>query len=315
MGDMLLATPLLRAVKNRFPDGVIDVLSEPLPAQVLRHNPHLRRVIIAETRRMGLSGYMGLIADLRKSGYDIAIDLISTPGSALLAALSGAPCRIGFRLRWRSWAYSFPIERDIEPRYYVLTKFLFVKDLGIEPRDLTLDLFIDDDSRRWADEKWQMLNLERYKPVIGLAPWSKRLKRRWDIDAWMRFLIEASATRDIAWILFGSENERVQMSPLLEVSGLNVFWAGADDILKAAALMKKCRLLVGVDNGLKHIAVAVGTPTLTVFVSSDPRDVNAPDDAGQAAVDYRIISGVGSQVADLLQAFVKTIPLIEVTAG
>ena len=276
MGDALLTTPLIRALKSNYPSCDIDFLAESLPARLLRFNPHLREIFIAPQRGSQPWRYAPLLTRLIALRYRLAVDLISTPGSALLAYLTRAHVRVGYRLRGRSWAYTHPVPRRVEPIYNPATKFDLVAMLGLQPDNLSLDLVISDHIQNRSDKIWSELSLNPKTTVIGLAPWSKREWRRWSLDAWGEFIKSASIEQNITWLLFAGANERAELAGIERLNSARVVWASQSDILETAALIGRCKLLIGVDNGLKHIAVALGVPTLTIYTGSNPVVWNPP---------------------------------------
>ncbi len=287
MGDTLMLTPLIRAFKQSNPDVRLDILVEDLPAQVLRNNPYLTNVHIASGRGSGPGEYIPLIRRLRCECYDLAVDFLSTPGSALLTRLTGARHRMGYRLRWRSWAYTHPVNRCEEPLYNPLTKFDLVRDLKLDPETLDLDLFIGDEKEKEADKAWKAFGFDDMTSVYGIAPWSKRPWRRWKNEAWLEVIQNISRSESAGWLLFAAEGERSGLAAIENHPGIDVRWAGMKDIRHAAALIKRCRATLCADNGLKHIAVAMKTPTLTIFTGSDPAVWNPPDDPRHQAFDLR----------------------------
>ncbi len=303
MGDMLLLTPLIRSLKRSFPEVNIDVLAEPLPAQVLENNPNIRKVHSAPRRGSGLRKYFSLLRMLRNQEFALAIDFLSTPGSALLTRLTGAEKRIGYRLRCRTWAYTHPAERRIEPVYNPLTKFDLIKALNIEPDSLELDIFIDTEDERFAENAWCEFGFNDSTVVCALAPWSKRAWRRWDISAWLEVMSRISTRSPVKWLLFATESERAELSELEKAQDIEIRWAGTGHILQAAALMKRCRTMLCADNGLKHIAVAAGLPALTIYTGSDPKVWNPPDDPRYRGLDFRGKQSGNTAITEVINQF------------
>ncbi len=353
MGDMLLTTPLIREFKRKYPSNPIDVVAQPLPAQVLVNNPHVRHVF--ENPKT---------SELRKQKYALSVDFLSTPGSALLSWSSRAKQRVGYRLRYRTMWYTHPVERRVEPLYNPLTKFDLVREIGLSPGDNPLpELFIRSEDDEWAEEKRTKEGLDGDKDIIGLAPWSKREWRRWSFESWIALLQQIREQYNALFVLFASGNEKAYLQPLFEslecqprrVDTINrgedghscpsgsdrnvtaplssqvrrpdseeldsrlrgndkgiawndkdiawndegIMWAGADHILKVAALMKRCQMVITADNGLKHVAVASGVPTLTVYTGSEPEVWNPPDDQRH---QFIMSKPTGANRADVEQA-------------
>jgi ADP-heptose:LPS heptosyltransferase len=289
MGDMLLATPLIREIKARFPKCNLDVLSETLPSQVLRNNPHINRIHIAPGRKAPVKRYYSLIKQLRAANYKLVIDLLSTPGSAVITRLTGAPRRIGYRLRQRTWAYTDPIERGWRPVYNALTKFDLVKSIGIVPSNLRPELFFNPTDREWCEKRLAELDIERAQTVVGLAPFCKRAKRMWEISNWIDLIKRIDQGINPVWLLFASESERDAIKEVETIQSIRVVWAGAPDIILAAGLMQRCKLLLTGENGLLHVAVAARVPTYSFFVGSDgPAQWLPPESKINTGFDLRL---------------------------
>src|SRR5436190_6227216 len=113
IGDVVFTTPLVRALKRRFPDAHLTYLVEPEALAVVRGNPHLNEVIVAPRRRgvARITDDLRLARRLRRERYDIAIDLHGGPRSAWLAWLSRAPTRIGYEIKGRTWMYTRVVAR------------------------------------------------------------------------------------------------------------------------------------------------------------------------------------------------------------
>ena len=104
LGDVILLTPLIRAVKKLYPQTHIDVLAVPQSGGVLDNNPHLRRVLTFDKRRNKWRAFWQTLRRLRGEKYDLAISPHSSTTTALLMFLAGIPVRVGFD-RWHAARY------------------------------------------------------------------------------------------------------------------------------------------------------------------------------------------------------------------
>ena len=139
IGDVVFTTPVIRALRRQYADAHLAYLVEPSAAPVIRGNPHLNEVIVAQRRRGAgrLVDDLALARRLRRERFDVAIDLHGGPRAAWLTRASGAPMRIGYDLPWRSWIYTHRVRRspDLFPRHSVLNQWDLLAPLGI--RDCT----------------------------------------------------------------------------------------------------------------------------------------------------------------------------------
>ncbi|NQU06782.1 MAG: glycosyltransferase family 9 protein, partial [Calditrichaeota bacterium] len=280
-----------------------------LPAEALKGNSNLRNIHIAPSRGSSIYKYLSLLRTLRRNKYKVAIDFLSTPGSAILTRMTGASTRIGYRLRGRSFFYNHPVKRSEVLQYSALKKFELVKQFNIEPMSLDLEIVITEADKRVASEKWQTFGFDHKSIIFGIAPWSKRPWRRWENHAWLSVISKISEQTGARWLLFAGENERQYLTELENVSFPDVRWAGAQNIQTAAALMQRCTAILSAENGLMHIAVAAKVPKLSLFTSSDsPQAWNPPDKPEYQGLDLRntdydeeVISRVVETFNDLLR--------------
>ena len=108
IGDVVFTTPAVAALRRRFPDAHISYLVEPAAEPVVRHNPHLDEVIVAERPRglRRLAYDLRLARRLRRAASIWSIDFHGGPRSAWLTRATGASRRIGYDVPGRAWAYT-----------------------------------------------------------------------------------------------------------------------------------------------------------------------------------------------------------------
>ena len=313
MGDTLLATPIIHAFKQHFPEVEIHALAERIPAQVLRNNPDIRREIVAPTRGAPVKTYQPLISDLRAEKYAVSIDALSTPGSALLCRLTGAKHRIGYNLPRRKLFYTHPVNPITDAVYSPIAKRVLLQALGItrfdtnDPASSLPRLYLNEDDFSEAN---QLIGtaIRRDRLVLGLAPFCKREWKQWSVSYWHDLLLRLEAEYHPVWLLFASKHERPALCELENDPKLNVHWVGAEDLLVAGAVMQKTRALISGDNGLLHVAVGVGVPTVTVFAGrDDPVRWVPPNQPNHQFVDIRgrreeggTVGEVAERVRDLI---------------
>ena len=182
MGDTLLATPLIRDFKSKFPTAHIELIAESLPEQVLQGNHNISKLLTSPNRGSWIGEYRRLYLYLLKTKYKVSIDLISTPGSALISFIANAQTRIGYRLKGRTWAYNAPAMRQSNDNYSALTKYDLIDSMDISCSSPLPEIFPESQYVSWADKRFQDLNIDIGKPIIGISPWSKREWRRWNMD-------------------------------------------------------------------------------------------------------------------------------------
>src|SRR5262250_503519 len=137
IGDVLLSTPVLRALRCHYPQSHIAFLTEPSPGRVLQGNPLLDEVIVRQRYATWRQQWQ-LLRHIRRQHFELVIDLIGNPRSAVLTRLSGAKHRLAFARFPRSLLYTMLVtHHHPEPEYTVAKRLRLLEPLGIRATDLT----------------------------------------------------------------------------------------------------------------------------------------------------------------------------------
>ncbi len=280
MGDVLLTTPALKALRAGFPESHIAALVTPAGEAILRKNPDVDEVIVLD--KSSLSSRAGIIGQVRRRRFDLVIDFLCNPRTALIAACSGARDRLGYDVRLRKLAYNLRKPRDEYRdgkkvvKYAAQVNVDMVTCLGVGGIDTQLRFEV---SER-AEEKIEGF-LRRHSMgsgrVVGVCPAGSWPAKTWELGKFAELadrLIGEAGSRVI--IIWGPGEERLAEEMAAAMRGRGVL-ACKTDIDEVGALLRRCSVFVSNDSGLKHIAVAVGTPTVTVFGPTNPVTWNAAD--------------------------------------
>ncbi len=266
VGDVVLVTPLLRALRRRFPGARIDALADPGPAAVLDGNPHLDHLLLSPRRGASFSDQWRFLRKVRSIRYDWVLDLFGNPRSAWTALLSGAPLRAGYAYRGRRHAFTHAIPKNVVRKYQVLVNLGLIESLGVPGDGLDTEMVLEGAERRWAGETLEGLGVPpgRQRPLVALNPTGTWSAKKWPLTYWRELvglLNEDPGTKPL--VLWGPGDE-----PDVEriVDGLQdkVVLAPRTDLRQLAALISGTDLLIGNDGAPQHIARALGVRTLTL---------------------------------------------------
>lgn len=269
MGDVVLTTPAVRVLKKRFPDAQIDFITNRAPAEILTGNPNLHQVIVYPYRPEDVFGAIKFSLSMARYNYDIVIDFLGTPATALMTWCSRAPVRIGYNLRMRRFAYTHLDQGYVPNVYNPLSKFPLLKPLGILEEETETEVYPTAEAEAWVDQLFAMRGWERAS-VVALATSATNPVRRWIPE---RFVQVAKWLRHQGQqvVLVWGPGEEGYVNVIQRQCEESVVMSPKTTLMQLAALLKRCRLLVANCGGVKHVAVAVGTPTLTIHGPSDPR--------------------------------------------
>ena len=276
LGDVILAVPSLRALRQKFPKAEIKVLVGPESRQVLRGCPYIDEVIICNLnkRDRSLRGLLRLGSNLRNSNFDMVIDLQNNKISHILAALSFAPLRYGYN----NSKFSFLLNRKvaqipgaIDP---VSHQFRTLNLLGIKNNDKELELWPSEDEEKWADDfiknNWVDLNTQK---LIGINPRASRkwISKAWPLESTALLCDELARRYNIRVVVTGTKEDLEDARALRSLTKSKpILAAGKTDILKLAALIKKCSLFITTDSATMHIASSMNTPFVALFGPTSP---------------------------------------------
>jgi lipopolysaccharide heptosyltransferase II len=280
IGDVVLTTPLVSGLRRRFPDATLTYVVEPDAAPVLAMNPHLTELIVTPRRR-GIARVrddIRLARQLRRTRFDVAIDLHGGPRSAWLTWASGAPMRIGYAIAGRAWMYTHVVPRspDLTPRHSVANQWDLLAPLGIDACDPARDALSMPESpeaaahvsarltaagigdehtvivvhvsagnpfRRWPTERFTEL-------VVGMASGDPR-----------RRIVLNSGPSDWAAARHVASEARRQLGPL----ATRVPDIGEFDLAGFRALVARAAVYIGGDTGPTHVAATTTTPIVELL--------------------------------------------------
>jgi heptosyltransferase-2 len=274
IGELLVITPALRALRKHRPDAHITVIVRPGSAPVLIGNPNVDRLLpLSGRQRKGVWGLMSQASWVRSKDFDAALVLHTSFRSALIASMAAVPVRAGLSCEGRGFLLTHKKPRD-RAAYEVDEHLAIVGLLGVPPDGRDMDLFLTDDERAGARE---MLGdaLDR-RPLVGLHPGASREIRRWPVG---RFVALADMLRRELGVtpvfFFGPGEEGLARAvsqfaeaPLAEGSGSRAEVPGSPapvlchpgNVRLLAAAFELMDAVVTNNTGPMHIAAAVGVP-------------------------------------------------------
>jgi len=281
MGDVVLTTPCIRRLKDNFPGARIDYLAQAPFGDLLLGNPFLNKVMSVDFRTAGTSGSLGLMWKLLRSRYDLAIDLLSNPRSALLTASTLARRRVGTYHLSRSWAYNLNVRVPPSVRSAVEHHLEHLRALGLSAPASLPELFVTEDDKKQGARLLRAAGIEAPARTVLIQPGAKWQAKRWPSRRFAELARSLSADGLRAALLAGP-GEEPYTRPVL--SGRPEFPIVSDLRLRElVCALSAAAGYVGNDGGPAHVSAALGKPTVVVFGPSEP-DIWFPYGAGGKAV-------------------------------
>ena len=266
IGDVLLTTPALAALRRRFPDAKISFLVEPVPAKVLWGNPNIDELIIRDPKEGGLEP-LRTIRAVRSRHFDLVIDYLGSPRTAPIALLSGATVTVSDRKRRRSLFYTHPVTPA--GLFTAEQKMSLLKPFGIEPGPIKLEMAVPDAARAKIDGWLQERGLSRADPLVVLEPFHKRWVLEYPAAGFGR-LAELMVERwGAAVVVAWGPGREAEARAMVEGAKSGLHLAPPTDLHEMAALSGRAKIWVGNESGPRHIAASQGVPTFAVLGPTD----------------------------------------------
>lgn len=276
MGDVILTTPIIRQLRQAFPNAYIAYLTEDTFAPLLQHNPYLDEIIplqIAKSETensfQALVRQANFIRDLRRKTFDLVIDLFGNPRTALLTWLSGARWRVGGDFRGRGLLYNLRISASKEKLDAIAFHQLSLKKIGLESVDYTTDIFLNNHEIQNAQDYLKSKGLHLNKPVVGLHPGATWPNKRWPVKYFQKLAEHLLAEQVQVFVSCGPDEQEIA-GALRKTQKAGLTISEVLPLRKLAAIQKWFDLQISNDCGIMHLAVAVGTPTFGIFGPGEP---------------------------------------------
>jgi len=290
IGDVVLATPSFRALKDTLPEARVSALVRKSYGSLLEADPYLSEVIEV-TKNRGKIAEIGrenfrLVQRLRRASYDLVIDLRTGDRGAILAFLAGAPVKVACygsdKSFWRNRIFTHlvydpkPAPLPVHPGADQSLRLL--RAIGIDTENTTPKLWIPEAATVRVKALLSSENIEENDRWVTINPFSRWKYKEWGYGKWVEVIDWLRKEHGLHSVLVGSKDEAEAAAGILgKCDGGAKSLAGKTTLGELAALLRLSVLHLGVDSAAPHIAFAVGTPTVTIFGPSDWRAWTVPD--------------------------------------
>lgn len=262
IGDVLLTTPLLRAIRRRHPEARVTVLTKEAYAPLVSHNPNVQRVIrISPGCRV-----TRLAAELRTAGYTHLLDLHDSLRSRMLRTL--LPGRWGIYPKYRlARTILIHTKRDYyrDHRPVAERYFSAARELDVQPDGGPPEFFLEPEAERKAADWLAMVGLAQDRPLIAIAPGAAHATKRWPLEHWRTLATRLVAEGFDVTAVGGPEDALLGQELAASNPGKIACAAGVFGLQGTGAVLRRAAALVSGDTGVMHMASGVSTPVIALF--------------------------------------------------
>lgn len=282
MGDVLMCTPAMRALRESMPGRQITLLTSAGGAAVAGMIPEVDRSIVwpapwmkssmAHEPKMDLD----MIERLRAENFDAAVIFTTYSQSALPAAmacyLAGIPLRLA-HCRENPYQMLSDWVPDPEPqknlRHEVQRQLDLVATVGARCSDDRLSFAVPEDAREWAAQR--LLALDLPAQWVLLHPGASAASRRYPPASWS-VVADMLVEQGLPVVFSGSADEAALIEGIQQgMHGDSVSLAGELDLARLGALIQAAPVMVSNNTGPAHVAAALGTPLVDLYALTNPQ--------------------------------------------
>lgn len=268
LGDVLLSTPALKALRERYPSSFIAVMVSPYTSQIVQGNPYIDEVIVFD--KAGLNGFFSTLAfsrRLAKYRFDLAVVLHPTVRVHFIAFLAGIRERVGYD--WRAPYFltkAVPHRKHEGRKHEIEYNFDLLKEVGVEEASAEMYMPVDQASENLIEDFLKRLRLDDGGALVALNPAASCPSKLWPVEKFARLSDELQRRLKVKVLVVSDAAHREISEKLFNIAALRpVDCSGMFSLRELACLFKRCGLLISNDSGPVHIAVAVGTPVISIF--------------------------------------------------
>ncbi len=285
IGDVVLTTPIIRTLREAYPEAHIAYLGDKKAVSLLEHNPYLDEIISFDFSNSSFLYQAKMLYTLYAKKFDLVIDLFSNPRSALLSFATRAKVRVGGDVRGRGKLYTIRIQDDSSLKSAIDFHYQSLQAIGVAPKYFETQIFLTEDEKKEARQFLHDLGVDVNAPIVILHPgatWSNKIWLKEHFAELITLLLEQTNVeiilspgphdKDLMDFLMKERTQRVHLLPLLPVR-------------KLAGILSQCAVFVSNDCGPMHIGVAVGTKTLGIF-GPEPIEIWFPYDTTKGHLSF-----------------------------
>ncbi len=284
LGDVILCTPLIKALRELFPNSFISFLLIPETEKILENNPHLNEILVYDKRKKkGLKNFLQILSRIRERRFDLAVIPHRSLRSALLACFSKIPQRIGFDKSTGSFLFTHKIVYPLNV-HEVDRNLSLLSSFNAHLGGTSPELFPSSQDFSYAHKLLRDSDIREEDKIVGVAPGSVWATKRWLPERFAE-VSDLLLEKEAKVVFLGAEDDRKLCEKIADLMKAKpTILAGRTDILQSAALISFCQVILSNDSAPVHIASAMKRPVVAIFGSTTPKFGFAP-----YGVDYHIL--------------------------
>lgn len=277
LGDLIMATSTIKAIRENFPDAKITMFTNNLMNEILPQGFIVDEYVFLKKsgRYVDESFFKQLIKiwKLRKRKFDLAIDLKwKSERASVLTYLSGAKIRVGYWEKFSNKCYSHSIKHPIGGYHEVQRNLDVIRQIGLKVKEENPLLYISEADKKNAEDFFALNSLNGNK-TICIHPGASKTNRAWFPERYIELSKKLIAEFNVKILITWGSNELTLAQNIVDSIGNNAILSPqTKSIAQLGAIIKHCGLFISVCTGPMNVANAVNTPIVALLGSTDPLD-------------------------------------------
>lgn len=268
IGDVILTTPAISALRKSIPAASISYVVEKPYRELVEGNPNLGKVIILE-KKQSLRDFLKLIRLIRKEKYDVVLDFHGGPRASLIALLSKAKLKVGYRIKYKNFIYHIKLPRSPKKGHIhsVENHINLVKALGVDVKSLP-PLYLPQAQKTEVEKVGKFIEKNELvgSKIITIHISAGNAFRNWGVDNTVQLTNLLAQRPDVKIALIGtSEDQKAEEEILKKSTASLLSLVGRLNLREVKELISHSSLFVGPDSGPMHIAASTSTPIVALF--------------------------------------------------
>jgi len=270
IGDIILTTPVIRLLKQKFPNSTIDFVIKKHFTELLINHPAINFFYIFDKKQDSTS-LKKIKQDIKNKEYDLIVDLHKNFRSFYLSFRTNAKKVVRYEKfalrRFLLVKFKLNFFKQIIPIY--LRYLACLKTYKIQYDNQGLDIYFDEKTKQTIKEKYADFLTKSKSIVLGVVPGASFASKRWTPEGFQTVINYFIEQHQAKVILFGNASDRELIKSLnIKNSQAVLNTAGELSILETGAVMDYCDVVITNDSGLMHLASALEKKVVAIFGST-----------------------------------------------
>jgi len=279
IGDMVITTPIFRALKEKWPDVQVTVLTNPVNKNIVINNPAIDCILVydRENKHKSIGDRLIFFRSIRKKEFDLVIDpyLDYELKTSFITRFVGNRFRLGFEFAGRGILYNirynpnvFPV--STEKRHMIDYDLDLLTYIGIETEKREPEIFLSSDEKEKAYKLLEEAGADPESKIIGIHPGGNYQSQRWSIKRFAAISDHLITNYDVKVILFAGQDEKHLVSEFRDYAVKTPIFLCDISLRELMSTLSHCSLFLCNNSGPLHIATALNIPTVSTMGPTIP---------------------------------------------